>query len=259
MKMSKLIKNMIWPIIILSVLLAIVYYRAVLFTKDFNSPIDSAVNEASESLDVKIPAHKLAENEKPLFSQLFGENKDETGEVSYEVVSVEVKTLDEPEKIAVDNEVESQSNSGVDEIVSAVKETVTETVNEALALFKEENQQELASQLVAPQSVSSQSVLTESEMLFKARLAYWNHDLKTAEDTYLALTKIADDPNAYGELGNVYYMQSKWKKASEAYYQAAIKLKSMNQVDQAYHLLRIIRGLDSITANKLQSALEQSS
>ena len=40
---------------------------------------------------------------------------------------------------------------------------------------------------------------------------------------------------------------------------AAVKLKSMNQFDQANHLLRIIRGLDSETANKLQLELQQSS
>ncbi|VAW71923.1 hypothetical protein MNBD_GAMMA10-1285, partial [hydrothermal vent metagenome] len=59
--------------------------------------------------------------------------------------------------------------------------------------------------------------------------------------------------------GNLYYMQSKWKKAGDAYYHAALKLKEIKQLDQAYHLLRIIRGLDTDTANKLQIALQQSS
>ena len=54
-------------------------------------------------------------------------------------------------------------------------------------------------------------------------------------------------------------MQSKWKMASDAYYQAAIILKKVNNTYQAQHLLRIIRGLDTDTANKLQAKLNQTS
>lgn len=54
-------------------------------------------------------------------------------------------------------------------------------------------------------------------------------------------------------------MQAKWKKASEAYFHAAVKLKNINQEFQAQHLLRIIRGLDTETANKLQAELYQPS
>jgi len=75
--MSKLLKNMIWPMIVLGVLLAIVYYRAFLFTPDFNSPIDAVINEASESLNFKIPSHKLADNETPVYNKLFDQPLDE--------------------------------------------------------------------------------------------------------------------------------------------------------------------------------------
>ena len=70
---------------------------------------------------------------------------------------------------------------------------------------------------------------------------------------------VNDDPNAYGELGNLYYMQSKWKQASDAYYQAALKLSKTKKTYQAQHLLRIIRGLDTETADKLQAELNQTS
>jgi len=259
--MSKLLKNIIWPVIFLGVLLAIVYYRAFLFTPDFNSPIDAVVNDASKSLDFEIPSHQLADNETPVYEQLFGkqsESKLENNEVdadhasndAVEIQAEELPVAENQQIIETEPQAESKDDLSIDKIVLAVKTTV----NEALEIFKEENQQDMVDQ-----SVNKESVLTESEMLFKARLAYWNRDLKTAEETYLALTKLAEDPNAYGELGNLYYMQSKWKKASEAYYHAAIKLKSIKQIDQAYHLLRIIRGLDSDTANKLQSELQQSS
>jgi len=255
--MSKLLKNMVWPVIFLGILLAIIYYRAFLFTPNFNLPVDAAIDDASKSIDFKIPSYQLSDNEQPVYNQLFGESEATTDGALNNTTEVQSEELDNTDsqalvevEVEIEEEAESDSGLGIDEIVLAVRTTV----NEALEIFKEENKQGLDDQ-----PVDKKSVLTESEMLFKARLAYWNRDLKTAEETYIALTELAEDPNAYGELGNLYYMQSKWKKASEAYYHAAIKLKSINQIDQAYHLLRIIRGLDSSTANKLQSELQQSS
>lgn len=250
--MSKLIKNMIWPGIILGTLIAIIYYRAFLFTADFNLPVDAVINDASESLDYTLPSHKLADNEKSLYNQVFDSDQQNLATETIESHNTDMSAESTGQKttLEVDVETESDSQSNIDEIVLAVKNTV----NEALEIFKQETQQDLDKQ-----NTDKISVLTESEMLFKARLAYWNRDLKTAEETYIELTELAGDPNAYGELGNLYFMQAKWKKASEAYYHAAIKLKSINHIDQAYHLLRIIRGLDSETANKLKIELHQSS
>ncbi len=251
--MSKLIKNMIWPGIILGILIAIIYYRAFLFTADFNLPVDAVINDASESLDYTLPSHELADNEKSLYNHIFDSDQPEQpveNIESYNATDMSSQPTTEQITLEVDIETESDSHSNIDEIVLAVQNTV----NEALEIFKQENQLDNDNQ-----SSDKASVLTTSEMLFKARLAYWNRDLKTAEDTYIELTELAGDPNAYGELGNLYYMQAKWKKASEAYYHAAIKLKSINHLDQAYHLLRIIRGLDSETANKLQTELQQQS
>ncbi len=251
--MSNLLKNMIWPAIILGVLIAIVYYRAFLFTPEFNKPVDAVINDASESLEYKIPSHELTDNEKSLYNQLFDNEEavtenQQTNQMENDYLSSEKTPPDVKQEAEAASD--SEDNLNIDDIVLAVKNTV----NEALEVFKEENSQESATQ-----PTDKLSVLTESEMLFKARLAYWNRDLKTAESTYIELSEIVEDPNVYGELGNLYYMQSKWKKASEAYYHAAIKLKAINHLDQAYHLLRIIRGLDTETANKLQSELQQSS
>lgn len=252
--MSKLIKSMIWPVIILGVLIVVVYYRAFLFSPEFNEPVDAAMNDASQSLSYEIPAYELESNETPVYNQLFGSDIDDDLAAENETVTL-MKAEDErlaAAEVESDAATEQASDNelSLDAIVTAVKSTVTET----LEIFKEENPQVLNAV-----STDDAATLTKSEMLFKARLAYWNRDLKTAEDTYLKLTEISEDPNAYGELGNLYYMQSKWKKASDAYYHAAMKLKSINQLDQAHHLLRIIRGLDTETANKLQSELQQSS
>jgi len=99
------------------------------------------------------------------------------------------------------------------------------------------------------------SVKTQKNRLMNARKAYWRQDLKQAEKAYLALTNSMETPNVYGELGNIYYMQSRWQDASKAYYYAAIKLKLINRIDQAYYLLQVIRTLDMSTADKLQTEL----
>jgi len=250
--MSNLLKNMIWPIIILGILLAIIYYRAFLFTSDFNLPVDAVIDDTSKSLNLEIPSHKLSDGEKSLYNTLFDDDIPANNTQFSEHTEIEADINSNNASIATETQSEDSSEHDLDlnEIVLAVKNTV----DEALEVFKSENKHDIN----IPSS-DQETVLTNNELLFKARLAYWNRDLKTAEETYLKLTEITDDPNAYGELGNLYYIQSKWKKASDAYYHAAVKLNSIQNIDQALHLLRIIRGLDSETANKLQSELQHSS
>ncbi|RDH83740.1 MAG: hypothetical protein DIZ80_06260 [endosymbiont of Galathealinum brachiosum] len=264
--MTSLLKKLIWLIIYLLPILALIYYRAFIFTADFNQPVDRVVNDFSHAIGFEIPSYKLANNEKSLYNKYVDDtaqaninsapqNRNPRSFNNYSYPSSSGSSLTggpgmQPQaaymaeaKAPVD-----ESDSGIDQIITAVKETM----NETLESFVEENEQQSSS--------AESSMLNEKELLFKARLAYWNGDLKTAETTYIQLTEMAiDDPNAYGELGNLYYMQSKWKKASDAYYHAALKLNKANNAYQAQHLLRIIRGLDTETADKLQAELNQTS
>ena len=64
-----------------------------------------------------------------------------------------------------------------------------------------------------------------------------------------------DDPNVYGELGNVYYSKGKWKQASQAYYEAAVRLHKVEKTQQINYLVRVIEGLDPETAKKLNEQL----
>lgn len=270
--MKSLIKNTIWLVIYLLPILAVIYYRAFIFTADFNKPIDNVLDSVSSSTGITVPSYQLASNEQSLYGKYLGDsattsNEDEVVSQHYTVTSNEqpfsiqqdtgeTATQNQPAFIAEveesgsEIELADQSDNAldVDQIVSAVKETV----NETLESFMDEKDQQV--------EVDEASILSAKELLFKARLAYWNGDLKTAENAYIQLTEMVnDDPNAYGELGNLYYMQAKWKKASDAYYQAAIKLSKTNNADQAQHLLRIIRGLDTETADKLQAELNHTS
>ena len=91
------------------------------------------------------------------------------------------------------------------------------------------------------------------EMLLIARQTFWNGNPLDSEKLYLDLVALQENnPNVYGELGNVYYSQGKWEQAGKAYYEAAIRLLDLKQTQQVNYLLRVIQGLDSESAKKLK-------
>jgi len=100
--------------------------------------------------------------------------------------------------------------------------------------------------------------LTEDakQMFYMARQTYWMGDSLGAEKMYLKLADVDNDnPDIYGELGNVYYSQGKWNEAGKAYYEAAIRLLDLDRVNQVNYLLRVIQGLDSESAEKLKQKM----
>ena len=91
------------------------------------------------------------------------------------------------------------------------------------------------------------------KMLIMARQSFWSGNTQVSEKFYLDLTRLEDgDPDIYGELGNVYYAQGKWKQAGQAYYEAAVRLLALQQANQVSYLLRVIQGLDRESAEKLR-------
>lgn len=92
-----------------------------------------------------------------------------------------------------------------------------------------------------------------------ARSAFWRHDYQQAEQDYKALAEMdPDDPDAWGELGNLYFSQGKWDMAADAFYEAGIRLVRMGEVQRAGNLLAVIRGLDPEKAQQLEQQLSQS-
>lgn len=96
----------------------------------------------------------------------------------------------------------------------------------------------------------------ETELLARARSAYWRGQLDEAVNVYekLVATNPAD-PNAYGELGNVYYTMGKWEKAGDAYYEAARRLIDRGQTGQLDYLLRVLQGLNEQKAKDIAKQL----
>lgn len=104
--------------------------------------------------------------------------------------------------------------------------------------------------------ITIDSAGSTEKMKTLARQSFWNGNSFLSEKFYLGLMKYEDsDPDIYGELGNVYYAQGKWKQAGEAYYEAAIRLLDLKQNDQVVYLLRVIQGLDTESADKLKQKM----
>lgn len=94
-------------------------------------------------------------------------------------------------------------------------------------------------------------------VLLDAREAYWQGNYPAAADKYQEAVKIMpDNPDAYGELGNLYYSQGQWEHAGDAYYQAAVHLLASGDIGHAVQLNNVIQGLAPERAQELQKRIQ---
>lgn len=162
-----------------------------------------------------------------------GEKVDALFESTTEQPAVENNQVDSPE---VESLASAKAESGSEDIESADNEkdlVVSETDNNS------------------PET---------KQVLMMARQSFWRGNMSDSENFYLNLIKMSDsEPDVYGELGNVYYSQGKWKQAGEAYYEAAVRLLALEQDEKnskrVSYLLRVIQGLDMESAEKLKSKI----
>ena len=103
---------------------------------------------------------------------------------------------------------------------------------------------------VVEQAVTDEMTLTE------ARQAFWARDMPKAERLYRIITT-ADKANihAWGELGNIYYLQSRWQDAAAAYTEVAINLVDKGDLPQAMYLLQVVSRLDGRQAQRIHEHL----
>lgn len=99
----------------------------------------------------------------------------------------------------------------------------------------------------------------EQQELMSARAAYWHHDIPTAIERYRRLIQqVPDAAFAYGELGNVYYMNGDRLKAAHSFERAAMLLIQQGQSARAATLIPVLGALDPGLAQKVQIALSHS-
>jgi len=113
----------------------------------------------------------------------------------------------------------------------------------------------------SPESVAAAATSLDSnagkstyELLAAAREAYWLHDYEGAENHYQLLIQLEpDNPDWYGELGNMYFSQGQWQQASAVYYEAGVRLLNDGKVLQARQMVDVIRGLNGVEADDLEN------
>jgi hypothetical protein len=97
---------------------------------------------------------------------------------------------------------------------------------------------------------------TVQEIWVDARTAFWNRDLAVAELKYHALsTKLPDNPDVMGELGNVFYVQGKHKQTVAAYYRAAELLIEKGRSNRVLIILDLLYKLEPEKANTLRARM----
>ena len=262
----KLLRHILSHLLLISFLVAVVsvfYYRTLLLPNDMVGKIDEVVN------DVYPPAIKFA-SKRDYFWSIRGERivsfddlnlfkKEDTVAIKEETK----KTIASVDSDSTNFEKEIEAEAKKDDVVPARKENDKPTV----VAINEVDEKKLTRAPVekAPEPIALEEVAvevkdsntsSEQDLLVDARNAFNLGKVSVSEKLYLELTQLEqDNPDAFGELGNVYYSQGKWDKAGQAYYEAAVRLIAEGNYNQVAYLQRVISGLDREHAEKLSQLM----
>ena len=172
-----------------------------------------------------------------------------------EMPTAETSIQEQPETLAVTPIKQEQPETlAVVPTKEEQPEALTQT-NAQPALVEAEKSSAAVPELVQEERsvvASDQDVVTEQGLLAAARQAYQQQDIDGAIKKYSQLTELDEhSPNAFGEMGNIFYMQGKWQEAGAAYYEAAVRLVESGQMQQVAYLYNVIQGLDRTKAEQL--------
>jgi thioredoxin-like negative regulator of GroEL len=99
---------------------------------------------------------------------------------------------------------------------------------------------------------------SSEEKIGTAREAFARGDVDGAVAIYNEYIKSnANDPDARGELGNVYYMTGRLPEAAQAYYDAAKLLLDKKELDRVDELLPVIAQVNPMMADELVQKLHE--
>ena len=268
----KLLRHILSHLLLISFLIAIVsifYYRTLLLPEHVVGKVNDLIK------DVYPPALSFASKRDYFWSikgerivsfddLKFFEKTDETPEI---VAKTEVIKKEKSSNIVADAEVvktEVVAKKGSDEVkekvvVAQIKPAQIETKGKKTDIIEKATSPVAETEIpvandseVLPVEVKDSDTSSERDLLISARNAFNNGKLIQSEKLYLELTQMEqDNPDAFGELGNVYYSQGKWDEAGQAYYEAAVRLISKGKRNQVVYLQRVITGLNTEHAEKL--------
>lgn len=98
--------------------------------------------------------------------------------------------------------------------------------------------------------------VTQIEQLQEARNLYWQHEHNKAEEHYSRLlADVKDQPDLYGELGDVQFYSGNHTAASENYVKAASLLIEQNRFSEVGHAISVVARFDHVKANELMEKM----
>lgn len=105
---------------------------------------------------------------------------------------------------------------------------------------------------------ASEQVVSEEMSLSHARQAFWERDLVKAERLYRVITS-TDEANidAWGELGNIYYMQARWQEAANAYAEVTLRLIEKKDMPQAAYFHNLVTRMDRGQSERINERLRE--
>ena len=264
MKFFRHILSHLFLIFFLTAIVSVFYYRTLLLPNDVVGKVDGIVKE------VYPPALNFV-SKRDYFWSIGGERIVSFDDLTIFEKNDEVASKAKPADMA---EVETPIKAEAESIVVTEKEVEPEkkdvakvedkTEKEAVVVIaqvdepvvtkvpviepvKENNKVEELPVVVKDSDTSS-----ERDLLINARNAFNHGKVAKSEKFYLELTQLDNDnPDIFGELGNVYYSQGKWDEAGQAYYEAAVRLITEGNYNQVAYLQRVIKGLNTEHAEKL--------
>ncbi len=87
----------------------------------------------------------------------------------------------------------------------------------------------------------------------RGRQAFWEGDYEAAVESYRSLLQEEPrNPDAWGELGNIYYAKKDWVRALRAFGRAAVVLSEMGRLEEAQRITQMIRSIDPALAAQLE-------
>ena len=262
MRFLRHILSHLFLIVFLLAVVSVFYYRTLLLPAEVVAKIDGYIN------DIYSPAVKFA-SKREYFWSIKGKRivsfddlnlfKKDDAVISGKEEKTNIATIDNGSSTSAEKEVN---------VVTTV-ETHTPVVTSEPA-STEINKTEKTSEIIittkpADESKTQEIIVTkvkdgdtssEQNLLIDARNAFNKGDITISEKLYLELTQLEqDNPDAFGELGNVYYSQGKWDKAGQAYYEAAVRLIAEGHYNQVSYLQQVISGLNTEYAEKLSQQI----
>ena len=258
MKLLRHILSHLLFITFLVALISVFYYRTLLLPNNILSKVDEVVK------DVYPPALNFV-SKREYFWSIKGKrivsfddlNIFRKDDVAPAEVEKPILATDDSSNAKKEEETQTTSTKRVE-----IKDEKLKNIETTIEKPEEKQVENIAAKSVPKQEqitlaeVKDKDTSSERDLLIDARIAFNKGNVSTSEKLYLELIELEqDNPDAFGELGNVYYFQGKWNKAGLAYYEAAVRLIAEGNYSQVSYLQRVISGLNTEYSEKLSQLM----